>query len=145
MPYANKKDKLVNARKYQKTEKARTYQKEYKQRPEQQEKHRIRERNRSMWRRAWIIAIMGSECRLCNDNNPLMLSVDHVLKDGKAHREKVGKDPNRMYTAILREGCPPECYRLLCMSCNLAISHHGEELVKWSIKHYNQERRSTNE
>ncbi len=117
---------------------------QYKQerRSEYLEKHRIRERERAMWHRAWLIAILGGKYELCGCKNPLMLSLDHKLKDGKAHRKQIGRDPNRMYTAVLREGCPPKRYRLLCMSCNLAVSNYGEKAVIASI---NEERRSTHE
>lgn len=106
------------------------------QNPVQKERHRIRERERTHTRRAFLIAILGSKCELCGDRNPLMLSLDHKLQDGKKHRKLVGRDPNRMYTAVLREGCPSKRYRLLCMSCNLAVSNYGEKIVIESIKQF---------
>lgn len=105
-------------------------------------RHRERERNRSQWRRAWVITILGGRCELCGCANPLMLTLDHCNGDGAQHRKEVGRDPNRMYTAVLRDGCDPARYRCLCGSCNLAVSNYGEEAVVASIK---EERRSIHE
>ncbi len=112
----------------------RAYMKAYRQQPEQLKRHCERNKERDQYNRSWVIAILGGECELCGCKNPLMLSLDHRLGDGATHRRKTGSNSRTVYRAVLKEGCPLKRYRILCMSCNTAVAHYGEKIVKQSIK-----------
>ena len=110
------------------------YMRWYKSTPQQLWRNAIRHREMAYNIRAWVQAILGSMCELCGCTNPFMLTLDHKLNDGSKHRKQINGNAKKMYRAILKEGCPKSRYRLLCGSCNLAVSNFGEKTIIDSIR-----------
>jgi hypothetical protein len=94
---------------------------------------RIRQNAANFWCKLWVLTILGGKCELCGCSNPLMLTLDHRLGDSAAHRRKVGGNSQTMYRIVLKAGCPTTRYRVLCGSCNLAVSNYGEVVIKRSL------------
>ena len=63
------------------------------------------------------IKAYGGECYCCGEDNPDLLTIDHVNNDGHILR-KNSNAHKRIYKAVKREGYPPT-YRLACYTCNL--------------------------
>lgn len=64
----------------------------------------------------------GSRCSCCGVTNPEFLTIDHINRDGKEHRKRVGSGIG-LYRAIIKEGFPKDKYRLLCWNCNEATRY----------------------
>lgn len=71
-------------------------------------------------------------CPWCDEDNPDLLSIDHVHGGGLAHRREIGTSGSRLYVWLKthdwpgdgRDGRPKE-YQVLCLSCNLGREFHG--------------------
>jgi len=61
-------------------------------------------------------------CRNCPETNPAFLTLEHINRDGKEHRAKVG---SHTYADLRRRGWPQEGYTLLCWNCN-ALQRFGK-------------------
>lgn len=64
----------------------------------------------------------GGQCACCGENNFKLLTIDHVLNNGKQERKY--RDNWAILRKILRENCPPE-YQILCMSCKWGKGQYG--------------------
>lgn len=78
----------------------------------------IRSRRKKEQAKAKLFAALGKECSCCGETREAFLTLDHIGGGGKKHREQVKQD--RMYITVVREGCPKDKYRILCMNCNWA-------------------------
>ncbi len=67
-----------------------------------------------------VINAYGGKCSCCPENEPKFLTIEHINKDGKAHRAAVGN----VYIDIRNRGFPPE-YTIHCFNCNIAKSLFG--------------------
>jgi hypothetical protein len=69
--------------------------------------------------------LYGGHCVCCGESQMEFLQFDHVSKDGKAHRQQVGRglkllrDLKRCY-AVYKERI-----RVLCSNCHNAITSYG--------------------
>ena len=70
-----------------------------------------------------ILNSYGNICECCGESESRFLTLDHINRNGKEHRKRVGSN---VYHDLKRRGFPQEGYRTLCMNCNFAI-RHGEE------------------
>jgi hypothetical protein len=62
---------------------------------------------------------LGGICVCCHEHDLNLLTVDHVNKDGAAHRKELGGNHSRrIYQEILASEGPISRYQLLCWSCN---------------------------
>jgi len=61
----------------------------------------------------------GSICVCCGETSIEFLTIDHINGGGRAHREKSGGS-HQTYRDIIKQGCPRDLYRILCMNCNFA-------------------------
>ena len=68
--------------------------------------------------RAEAIKAYGSECYCCGEDNPRLLTIDHVNNDGHAMRKVSRLHRDDIYKVVKREGYPTT-YRLACYTCNL--------------------------
>ncbi len=73
--------------------------------------------------RQQVLEAYGGKCVCCGETTPEFLTIDHIFKDGAAHRREIGND---LYPWLVRNGFPKDRFRLLCMNCNLAIGQHGK-------------------
>jgi hypothetical protein len=75
---------------------------------------------RTKYRRQ-VLFILGDKCICCGEANLEFLSVDHIHGDGANHRKK----NSDIWYSILKEGCPPDRYRILCHNCNQSMGFYG--------------------
>jgi len=75
--------------------------------------------------RAEVIAAYGGHCTCCLEEELLFLAIDHIHNDGRAHREKLGRAPYKIYMDIKERNYPPE-FQVLCMNCNYAKFSQGQ-------------------
>lgn len=70
-----------------------------------------------------MVIAYGAQCACinCPETDQAFLTLDHINKDGKAHRAKVG---SHSYADLRRRGWPQDGYRLLCWNCN-AMTRFG--------------------
>lgn len=75
-----------------------------------------------------MLEAFGWKCQCCGEDNPHFLTMDHVMNDGRQHREEVGgfQSVEVLYGAARKEGWPKDKYQLLCMNCNWAKGKWGE-------------------
>jgi hypothetical protein len=80
---------------------------------------RTRKRNRDE-----LIAAYGGKCACerCPESNQAFLTLEHVNKDGKQHRQEMG---SHTYADLRRRGFPQEGYTLLCWNCNAGSRFTG--------------------
>lgn len=66
-----------------------------------------------------MFAAYGSSCSCCGEWRQEFLSLEHLNRDGKAHRKRVGNGHHIWYD-LKRLGWPKEGYTILCLNCNLS-------------------------
>lgn len=67
-----------------------------------------------------VFAAYGGTCLCCGETHPDFLSIDHTNGyDGQSPRKG-----SQLYRWLLRNRFPDD-FRVLCMSCNFALGHHG--------------------
>lgn len=71
-----------------------------------------------------VIEKYGGKCACCNECTYEFLQIDHLNKDGKWHRLKIGRGM-KLHRDMLRDDCQYEI-RVLCGNCHNAITAHGE-------------------
>lgn len=117
-------------------EKSQVYFKEYGQRPEVRERkrensRRFREKPQTRaYRLRWLVKLKlevfehygGAACRCCNEQEVLLLTLDHIFDDGAAHRREVGN--KSMYLWAKQNGYPP-IFEVMCFNCNCGRYHSG--------------------
>ncbi len=73
-------------------------------------------------RKAAVLAAYGGACECCGETRDAFLTIDHVRNDGAEHRRSLN---GSIYPWLLRNNCPRDGYRLLCMNCNFARGKYG--------------------
>ena len=63
-------------------------------------------------------------CICCGEKYEIMLSIDHIGKDGAEHRRKIGSKSKQLYL-WLRKNNYPLGYRVLCINCNVTLGTTG--------------------
>ena len=71
-----------------------------------------------------MIAAYGGRCACCDEDNPILLVLDHVNGGGQADRAQHGRG-RVLYRYLCRLGWPQDGYRLLCHNCNMSIGFFG--------------------
>lgn len=59
----------------------------------------------------------GRKCVCCGETEEAFLTLEHVNRDGAAHRRQV---QGAIYWDLKRRGWPKDGYTVLCMNCNWA-------------------------
>lgn len=99
-----------------------------------------RERNPLQWRRynaesrarlkSEMFAAYGDSCACCGENREKFLTLDHINRDGAAHRRALSGSRTGSTRQVLldlrRRGWPKEGFRVLCMNCNWATRFGAE-------------------
>lgn len=71
--------------------------------------------------RAEMIAAYGSKCACCGETEPVFLTIEHINRDGAAHRRSLPHGSSTsVYYDLKRRGWPKEGFELLCFNCNRA-------------------------
>lgn len=74
---------------------------------------------------AAIRAYGGYHCCWCGIEEPLVLCIDHVANDGRAHRREIGSMGGHRFYKWLRDHDYPDGFQVLCMNCNHAKYRNG--------------------
>lgn len=64
-----------------------------------------------------VMDALGGKCVCCGELELDFLTLEHIQKDGQAHRA-TGKN---VYLDVIKQGFPREKYTVLCMNCNFVI------------------------
>jgi len=95
--------------------------------PERKESYRVSHNkvSSSYHRRVKLKVIegYGGACQCCGESRMEFLTIDHINGNGRAERAKY--PGGALYRLLLKEGCPTENHRLLCMNCNFALGRFG--------------------
>lgn len=89
-----------------------------------------------------MFAAYGDMCACCGETAQAFLTLDHVKRDGKTHRDQFGgrgiATSRQIYLDLQRRGWPQEGYQVLCMNCNFAtrfgqLCPHQEYGTEWTL------------
>ena len=83
-----------------------------------------KEENRHSRVRIECITYYGGKCDCCGENQAEFLTIDHINRNGAAHRKVVGFGNTFYYW--LRRNNYPTGYRVLCYNCNIADGFYGK-------------------
>jgi hypothetical protein len=72
-----------------------------------------------------IEAYGGYRCQWCGIDEPLVLCIDHVENNGKAHREEMNSVGGHRFYKWLRDNAYPPGFQVLCMNCNHGKYRNG--------------------
>lgn len=72
-----------------------------------------------------LVKEYGGKCKCCNENRIEFLTIDHIYGGGRQERIKLAREKEAygtcgFYLWLIRNKCPKDKYRLLCMNCNFA-------------------------
>lgn len=89
-------------------------------------------RRNAKYREAMLEAY-GKACVCCGETIAAFLSIDHINRNGQAHRKELGAGLNFL-VALRKLGWPKEGIQILCMNCNWATKYghicpHKKEIV----------------
>jgi hypothetical protein len=74
-----------------------------------------------------VIQAYGGQCACCDEQNQAFLCIDHIYNDGYLQRkDSPGFSGDKMYSWLLKQGCPKERFQLLCYNCNGAKAIYGQ-------------------
>jgi hypothetical protein len=74
---------------------------------------------------AAIEAYGGYRCGWCGIDEPLVLCIDHVANNGRAHRQEIGSLGGHRFYKWLRDSAYPPGFQVLCMNCNHGKYRNG--------------------
>jgi 5'(3')-deoxyribonucleotidase len=80
------------------------------------EEIKARLRNKHKKYKQKFLDLYGGECVNCAESNPNLLTIDHILNDGKQHRQEMGNTRSVLKDAI--DNYNPGRFRILCYNCN---------------------------
>lgn len=87
---------------------------------------RARERRQSL--KHEVMQAYGGKCVCCGETEELLLNIDHIHNDGKAHRETLdnwhGNTARQTYKYLKDNGFPAG-FQCLCFNCNIAKARYG--------------------
>ncbi len=71
--------------------------------------------------KAEMIATYGSKCSCCGITEPEFLTLEHVNRDGAAHRKSLNSGGgSSVWRDLKKRGWPKDGFTLLCWNCNCA-------------------------
>jgi hypothetical protein len=67
-----------------------------------------------------VFQAYGNKCKICEENDPLVLNIDHIFDDGKSHKRLGGTrvTGNSLYSHLIKNKFPKDRFQLLCANCN---------------------------
>lgn len=89
-----------------------------------------------------MVDAYGGGCSCCGETHIEFLTVEHILGDGKQHRQEVNGHGIKVYKDLKKKGWPKDKYTVMCWNCNCARKYdrpcpHNtkeyEEYKKWLI------------
>jgi len=88
--------------------------------------HNLKTRTNNLRLKRIVVEHYGGSCACCAVEFVEFLTVDHILGDGQHHLLPCGSRyvGTALYRWLIRNNFPPG-FRVLCISCNMALGHHG--------------------
>lgn len=77
-------------------------------------------RERQQGYKRFIVETLGGKCICCGETDLAFLTLEHIHKDGQAHRAT----KKNIYCDVIRQGVPKDRYTVLCMNCNYATRYN---------------------
>lgn len=78
-----------------------------------------------------VYAHYGRECTRCGEDDPDVLTVDHINQDGAGHVNARGNRYRGVHLyRWLRQNEYPEGFRVLCMNCNVKVYREFKRSAK---------------
>lgn len=129
--------------------KAKAYYEQTKERQSQQRKQRIlanpnKEKARSKkWcthLKSTVINQYGGRCAnpRCNEDELVVLTIDHKNDDGNIERKKLVKE-NKLFYLTLYKQTKRDDLQVLCQSCQWRKRAYGPDFSKWPTKSYDNQ------
>ena len=88
--------------------------------PVARELDKARQRNALKLIRLAVFIHYGNKCACCGENEQKFFSLDHINKDGNAHRRALKlRGGSGTYRWIVKNNFPP-IFQILCHNCNMA-------------------------
>ncbi len=91
---------------------------------ENPEKLKLHGHNSWLRLRNEMLDAYGRRCACCGIDYVEFLTLEHINRDGSAHRLRVGGGANT-YRDLKKQGWPKSGYKVLCMNCNWGIRRGG--------------------
>lgn len=89
--------------------------KRYRERNRELVNQRARDKAQSI--KLQVLQHYGLRCNNCGIDNPILLTIDHIMGDGAAHRRRDGWKGFKIYKYLLDNDFP-EGFQVLCWNCN---------------------------
>ena len=67
----------------------------------------------------------GNKCACCGEVERAFLTLEHINRDGKLHRDTVGHTVTSQLRDLKKRGWPKGDYEILCFNCNRATWEQG--------------------
>jgi len=74
-------------------------------------------------RKLQVLSHYGSKCQCCGEDNPDLLTIDHVNGGGNKHRRSIGESSG-IHRWLVKNNFP-DGFRLLCFNCNCGRQING--------------------
>lgn len=87
-----------------------------------------------------MIVAYGGSCQICNEDDPIVLVLDHIDDDAHVEKELYGDNArggHKHYGRLKAEGWPKERFQLLCHNCNYKKEFHRRRdgiFERWGYK-----------
>lgn len=73
-----------------------------------------------------MVLAYGGKCVHCGENDPVVLSLDHIYDDAHVEKERYGlnsRGGHKHYLRLKTAGWPKDRFQLLCFNCNARKEH----------------------
>ena len=108
---------------------------------QRERRRQLRAQNPDYWResegrrirklRKEAFAMLGSRCQWCGENDPEVLTIDHIVNDGSGRAGGKVVRGVRMYRVYLAPGYPREKLQLLCANCHTRKTRRERGALPW--------------
>lgn len=75
-------------------------------------------------RKELVFSVYGKSCKCCDEDNGMLLTIDHVNGDGAEHRRAIGSSNLSLYIFLIKNNFP-NGFQTLCYNCNIGRYKNG--------------------
>jgi hypothetical protein len=83
-------------------------------------KDRLRKKGKSVLKKEMVTAY-GGKCSCCGETELTFLTLEHIHRNGKEHRQIVGR--GGVWIDLRRKGWPQDGYTVFCWNCQMATRY----------------------